>query len=205
MDVLGKIFGSQARVKLMRLFLFHEGKSFPLEEITKRTLLRRDTVRRELKVLESIGFLKKGNLIHTVRGKRKIKKRRVSAWRLNPRFELKIPLRTLLIETQLIREKDILSMIRRAGKLKLLVLSGLFVRRPESEVDMLIVIDSPNKRELERSIKKIESEIGKELLYAVFSMKEFRYRLDMYDKLVRDVLENEKSILFDRTGIPWKS
>jgi hypothetical protein len=35
----------------------------------------------------------------------------------------------------------------------------------------------------------MEAEIGGELSYAVFETKEFLYRLNMYDKLVRDILD----------------
>lgn len=208
MDLLGQIFGSQARVKLMRLFLFHEGVSFPLEEVTRRTLVRKDTAKKELRLLEKVGFLKRGTISLKEKKVKKngdvsIRTKKVKGWKLNTRFELKNPLKTLLIETQLIRESDILSAIRSVGKLKLLVLSGVFLGLEDSEVDLLIVIDSPNKTKLERSIKKMESEIGKELLYAVFSSQEFRYRLDMYDKLVRNVLEGERKIVFQHKDIRW--
>ena len=194
----------------MRLFLFHEGMSFPLEEILKRTLSKKDVVKKELKLLENVGFLKRGTLTLKEKkelksGKISLRKKKVIAWKLNPRFELKNPLKLLLIKTQLIREKDILSPIRKTGKLKLLVLSGIFVEREESEVDMMIVVDRVNKKNLEKAIRKMEAEIGKELLYAVFTSEEFRYRLDMYDKLVRDVLEHEKKVLFDKGEIHWNS
>ena len=208
MELLGQLFGSQARVKLMRLFLFHEGAFFHFDELTERTLIRKDVARKELKLLEKVGFVKKGIISLKEKKVRKngsisLRTRKVKAWKLNTRFELKLPLKTLLIETQLIKEKDILSSVRKAGKLKLLVLSGVFLGLEDGEVDMLIVIDSSDKKKLEKSVKRMESEIGRELLYAVFSTEEFQYRLDMYDKLVRNVLEGEKKILFQHNDIRW--
>ena len=35
----------------------------------------------------------------------------------------------------------------------------------------------------------LEAEIGKELAYAVFDTPDFLYRANMYDKLVRDVID----------------
>ena len=208
MDLLGQLFGSQTRIKLMRLFLFHEGTFFSFEEIVERTLAKKDTLKKEMKLLEKIGFLKRGIFLlkekKTLKsGKVFLRKRKVQGWKLNPRFELNIPLKSLLIETQLIREKDILSLIRKSGKLKLLILSGIFTGVENSQVDMLIVVDQVNRSSLERNIRKMESEIGKELLYAVFTLDEFRYRLDMYDKLVRKVLENHKKVLFQHSDIHW--
>lgn len=46
-------------------------------------------------------------------------------------------------------------------------------------------------------IKGLESEIGKELDYVVFDTKEFMYRMEMYDKLVCDILDYPHIKLFE--------
>ena len=61
---------------------------------------------------------------------------------------------------------------------------------------MLIVGDKLNKGKIEKEIKKLEAEIGKELVYALFDSKEFNYRLSMYDKLVRDILDFPHEVIF---------
>ena len=47
----------------------------------------------------------------------------------------------------------------------------------------------------------IETEIGKELRYAVFSTNDFKYRLTVYDRLVRDILDYPHHIVVDRIGV----
>ena len=42
----------------------------------------------------------------------------------------------------------------------------------------------------------MEAEIGSELVYAIFDTKEFTYRLNMYDKLVRDILDFPHEVIF---------
>ena len=59
MEILGKIFNSPARVKIMRLFLSNTNKVFTNKEIAKRSRINPDTIRRELKLLDSVGFIKK--------------------------------------------------------------------------------------------------------------------------------------------------
>jgi hypothetical protein len=44
-------------------------------------------------------------------------------------------------------------------------------------------------------IRALEAEIGREIVYAVFDYKEFLYRLNMYDKLIRDVLDFPHKVL----------
>ena len=48
---------------------------------------------------------------------------------------------------------------------------------------------------IEEGIRKLEAEIGAELVYAIFDTKEFIYRLNMYDKLVRDILDYPHEVL----------
>jgi hypothetical protein len=43
--------------------------------------------------------------------------------------------------------------------------------------------------------------VGKELRYAFFSTDEFKYRMSMYDKLVRDILDYPHKVLLDKLGI----
>ena len=47
----------------------------------------------------------------------------------------------------------------------------------------------------------MESEIGKELRYAFFDTQEFKYRMSIYDKLVRDILDYPHTVLVDKMGI----
>jgi hypothetical protein len=45
------------------------------------------------------------------------------------------------------------------------------------------------KSKVEEGVRKLEAEIGAEIVYATFTTKDFNYRLNMYDKLVRDILD----------------
>ena len=56
------------------------------------------------------------------------------------------------------------------------------------------------KNKIEEGVRKIEAEIGTELVYAIFDTKEFVYRLNMYDKLVRDILDYPHEVLLQAKG-----
>ena len=94
-------------------------------------------------------------------------------------------------------EKDIISRIKKSGRIKLLALSGLFIKDHNRKLDILIVGNRIKKDILEKEIAIIESEIGRELRYAFFDQEEFAYRTSMYDKLIRDILENDHKKLID--------
>ncbi len=173
MEILGKILNSQARVKIMRLFLLNKGKNFKLADVVKRSRVNVAIVRKELKLLAIVGFIKKHNLDFS----------------FNYSFKYAGEFEELLISSDTVNKEEIATNLKKTGKIKLLLISGIFIKNRDSRVDMLIVGDRIKRSKVEEEIRKLEAEIGTELSYAVFDTKEFAYRLSMYDKLVRDILD----------------
>ncbi|MDD3694326.1 MAG: hypothetical protein PHC89_02955 [Candidatus Pacebacteria bacterium] len=204
MDLIGKIFGSVHRVKIMRLFLFNETGIFDIDAITKRSRVSKDIARKEINLLLNIGFLKKKTFQKKVEKKTRSKtkekvftKVNTQGWVLDPRFALKKQLKALLIDTDLVAEKEIIKRFKKAGNIKLLILSGIFMKDENRLLDILVVGDKLKIEVLKKEIMILESEIGKELNYAFFETEEFNYRMSMYDKLIRDVTENDALVLVD--------
>ena len=77
----------------------------------------------------------------------------------------------------------------REGLVLFSVLAGIFINSESSRADLLLVGDKLKKARLNNFFSWLESEIGKELNYVVMSTDEFKYRMDMYDRFVRDILE----------------
>jgi hypothetical protein len=98
-------------------------------------------------------------------------------------------MKNFLIDADFMKREDLVDRFKPAGKVKLLLTSGVFRKDEESRVDFLLVGDNLKRGYLEQTIKSLEAEIGKELAYAVFTTEDFIYRLNMYDKLVRDILD----------------
>ena len=180
MEILGKILGSPARVKIMRLFLLNPNKSFKGKDVTKRSRVNPDLARRELKMLSSIGFVKK----------------RGQAWSFDPGFEYAPEIEGLLVNADTLDKKSIAENFRKIGRVKLLILSGIFIKNKDSRGDLLVIGDKMRRNKIEEEVKKLEAEIGMELVYATFDTKEFIYRLNMYDKLVRDILDFPHEVIF---------
>ncbi len=186
METLSKLFGSQTRVKIMRLFLLNSGNNFEIENISSRSRVSKPNARKEVKNLASIGFIK--NKIIIREGSRGAKKK-ISTWHLNTSFEFLSPIQDLLINPSILLPPDLANKFKPIGKIKLMVVSGVFIGEDESRVDLMIVCDKLKKTVFNQIIKNLEIEIGKELDYIVFDTTEFKYRVDMYDKLVCDVID----------------
>lgn len=200
MDILGKLFGTPARVKIMRLFMLNPDQPFDAADIADRSKTPRASVRKEMNVLSSISFVKKRSFIKKADTPRK-KSKRVSGWVLDPSFPYLRALEMILVRESGVDKKTLVSRFKAVGKIQFLAVAGVFTNDDKSRVDLLIVGTKVKKDALARLIASLESEIGKELSYALFDTGEFFYRLHMYDKLVMDVLEYPHERLIDHPDL----
>jgi hypothetical protein len=202
MDILANLFSSDPIVKIMRLFLMNQEEAFSISEIADRTLSKEPSVKRELEILDEIGLTKsKTATTETVNASGKKTKKKVKVWEIDKTFHYLEPLYSLLIEYDTLRQNDVVAKFRPAGKIKLLVVGGVFIKDPESRADLLVVGDNLNKKKLENAVKFFEAQLGKELQYAIFDTEEFVYRRDMYDKLLCDIFDGEHEVLVDSPGL----
>jgi hypothetical protein len=189
MEILAKILGSSARVKIMRLFLLNRSKGFTKKEIVKRSRVNSEVVRRELSLLSSVGFIKRRALI----------------WSFDPSFKHATEFENLLVRADTLDKEAIADTFRKVGRVKLLIISGIFIKDKTSRVDLLVVGDRLKRSKIEEEMRKLEAEIGAELVYAIFDTKEFVYRLSMYDKLVRDILDFPHEVVFKAKELSTQS
>lgn len=188
-DILGKLFGSPTRVKLLKFFLLNQESGFAVADMATRLRVKAPLIRSEMKDLVAIGLAKPKVVTVTIQGSRKTTKKKMPGFIANKEFGLVHPLRDLLIESGGMHISDIGSRFAGTGKINLFVVSGIFMHDADRMADLMIVGDRLDRKMIEGEIKKLESEIGKELRYALFDTEEFMYRLKMYDKLLRDVLD----------------
>ena len=210
MQVLSKLFGSTARVKLMRLFLLNPQEFYEKRDICNRAKISSDTALKELRILKNIGLVKK-KVFYKENPKGKITKsgtpakKKLSGWILNPGFVFLSELQDFLIKTLSLSDRDIIKRLRPAiGKLKLVVVAGVFIKNWESRVDILIVADKIKEKQLASILKSMEAEIGREIRYAVFNTEDFKYRLTVCDKLIRDIFDYSHRVILDQLDIQKK-
>lgn len=189
MEPLAKIFGSPARLKTLRLFVYNQDNPLTLHEVSERTKLSKDTARRELSDLVSAGLLKKRGSHNSAR------------YQTNPKFEHLPELDEFIRDTTNVSPRTMIATLKRAGSLRLVALSGLFTGIHEPKIDMLIVGDALDERVLANAVRSLEAELGREIRYAFFATADFRYRLGVYDRLLRDVFDYPHRLLIDKIGL----
>lgn len=195
--MLEQLFGSKARVLLLRLFLNNPEKFFYVRELSRRLSLHLNSVRRELENLSKIGIIHsytKSDLEKEVEKKLKDNKR---YYKLNNNFVFIEELRALLIKAQLILEQSLMARVEKLGKVNYFLLSGIFVGRGDAPVDLLVV-GKINRQQLKKLIDSFEAELGQPINYSVMSKADFQYRNDVTDKFLYDLLEGKNLVVVDR-------
>jgi hypothetical protein len=189
MDPLARLLGSPTRLKLLRLFLFNDDALFTLADAAFRAKASRDIVRKELTVLVASGVLKK---------------RAGKGYMANKRFAHYGPLQAFVRDTTSVSDADIIGACKKAGSIRLITLTGLFSGAIETKIDLLVVGDRLEERPLGNAIRALEAELGRELRYAAFSTEDFKYRLGVYDRLLRDVFDYPHRTIIDKLGLTDK-
>jgi hypothetical protein len=172
-DTLGAIFNSPARVKVMRLFLLNRDTVFAPNQVASWINVSPASVRKELGSLARAGFIKK----------------KKDGWLFDQKFEYTDSLYELLFGTEFVNKTELAAKFKRTGRIKLLLLSGIFTQNSDARLDLLLVGDNLKRPAVERIIRSLEGEIGREVAYAAFESEEFVYRASMYDKLIRDIID----------------
>jgi len=194
--MLESIFGSRTRFKLLKLFLTHPNEYFFVREISRKIDEKINSVRRELANLEEVGIIIGEDKIKFDLEKDKKEKRKYH--KANIDFVLFDEFRNLILKSRLLLEKTLAKEIKTIGKVKFLVLSGVFVDDLSAKTDMLIV-GSINKNKIEELVRKIEKDFEREIRYTLMNEKEFAYRNSVTDKFLFEVLENKNIVVIDET------
>ena len=200
MQTLAKLFGSEARVKIIRLFLFNPESVFGVEKIAGRIDISRRIADKELSIMQKALLIRRKPFPKSAKGKDG-KRERGNGWVLNRNFPYLRSLENLLIQQVLISESEIIKRLSHVAKLKLVMISGIFIQNYESRVDLLLVGDNLKKGMLDRAIKSFEAEIGKEVKFTAFETPEFEYRVRMYDRLIRDIVDYPHKTIIDKLGL----
>lgn len=204
MDALERLFGSAARAKLLKFFLMNPSLRVSAPEGGARIRLPIRLFLAEAKRLLKLGIIKTAVVRVEQADSRRRKRRRAPQRQLffaNQEFPLFPELRQLMLKSAPHAKGQLAAKIRRLGSIKLAILAGIFINQPNSRLDLFIVGDSLKRSRVKAFIQWLEAEVGKELTYAAMSSQEFRYRRDMYDRFVRDVLESPHEKVLNKLGV----
>ena len=202
-DFLVSLLGNSIRARLLRAFVLNQSQAFTSPQAAKRAGVAMAAAGKEIKALEQLGILKKAKLsIQVGKEKREVSgKQKEPAWTFNQDFKFATALSKFVHEVSPVQHKAIFAALRGTGRLSAVILSGNFVGDPSRPADLIIAADGINESRLEVAIKGFEPALGREIRYAVFTTPEFRYRLTIQDRLIRDTLDYPHFVLLDKSRL----
>ncbi len=204
-DFLASLIGSKDRAQLLRVFIFNPAEALTLPALAKRAGISGASAAREIKMIERLGIVKKGKsfAISLANGtKRMVQgKQKEDMWTINKDFKHALGLSAFVHETSPVKFDNIVGALRSGGKISAVILSGSFMGDPTRPADIIVAADPLHERKLETAIRQLEPQFGREIRFAAFSTPEFRYRLTIQDRLIRDTLDFPHLVLLDRTRL----
>ena len=186
MDVL---FDSPVRVRVLKLILYSPEESFDCKAISKILGVRTPVINRHLKNLAGIKFLIQKSI-----GSKKL-------LRINKSFGFYTELKELIAKVSPASKEKIIRQLNGLGKIKLALISGVFMNSDVSRADLLVVGDNIKLKKFDKFINNLGAEVGKEIDYALMTTKEFNYRYDMYDRFIHDLLDFKHEKLINKLKI----
>lgn len=197
--------GSGARARLLRVFVLDSERGFSLKEAATRAGISEKAAQKEAKVLEKWGAVRKGRamtiMLKNGTGRKVAGRQKVESWGFDPSFRHARAVSAFVREVSPIRYENVITALKTSGKVSTIILSGSFTGDPSRPADIIVAGDSLNERRLEQAIRALEPQYGREIRYAAFSVPEFRYRLTIQDRLLRDTLDFPHLVLFDRAEL----
>jgi|SRR3989344_129472 len=212
-DVLEKLFESGPKVRILRVCMRNPDTMFTLEELASRSQLKQSVIKREIAKLIGIRIIESGIVKISKEIKRKIgrgkrtkikitiKSKKAKVYFANKHFALFTELQNLITKSSVASKKEITNKIRTLGNVKLALVSGVFTNNENARTDLLIVGDRIKPGKINSFLSKIESDIGKSIHYTLMDTSEFKYRMDMYDRFLRDILEFPHEKLINKVNV----
>lgn len=185
------------RAKTLRLFALHDKEEFAIGEIAKRVGASVPVAAKEIGALIEMGVVKET----LGEGKNERVRKAGARYAFNEKFRYANSLSTFIHDVSPEKFNDVEKALKGIGRLNAIVLSGVFIGDTRRPADLIIVGDFVNDKRLEKAVKSFEPKYGREIRYAVFSTPEFRYRLTIHDKLVRDTLDYPHRVLLNKNNL----
>ena len=192
--MLEQIFGSKARVKLLKTFLSRPEQKYYTRQLARDLDLQVNSIRRELENLKNVGIIKEAE---DDVDNEDIKKNDKKYYQSDTDFLLFNELKQLFSKANLLSCQTFLNKFKDDENIKLLILSGIFTGETRSLSDLLIVgkIKRPKFKE---QLDILEADLGKEINYTIMDEVEYNYRLDIHDIFLYKLKQGKILKLLDR-------
>lgn len=183
--MLQHLFGTITRYLVLRVLVFNPDHPYSVAEFRRKLHITDAALRAELQRLMAIQLVveaagEDGKTYHFVK-----------------EAAIFPELRALFLKAQLLTEYDFGKKVLSIGRIAYAALTGYFTNVPEAKTDIFIV-GTVNRAKLRRLVRRFQRDMDHDVRYTVLSKKEYKYRNDITDRFLYDILENRKIVLIDK-------
>ncbi len=182
--MLKNLFISKVRIKLLQQFLFNPSEEYHVRGLVRLLNEEINAVRRELLNLKDAGILKSDRT-----GNRLI-------YKVNPKSPIIHELQSMMYKDS--EAGRLLTKAANAIKgVEMVILTHSFMHKEKKgdiDVDVLFV-GQIDVRELSPQMKDVEKALGREIRYAVLTMKDFDFGKKKRTAFLLNILENDLILL----------
>lgn len=177
--MLKRLFTSNARIKLLKLFLMDPDGEHYIRQLTRDLDEQINSIRRELDNLKKMGLL---------RSKMKFRKK---YYCVNKNYIFFNELRSIIQKSES-SINEIAKKIESFGNVKFLVFSGFFIEKTSS-VDLLIVGEIDREKLTDYLNNQLP--VKRPVKFTIMSEEDFIYRMKCKDKFVSDIINDEDNVI----------
>lgn len=182
------LFGSRERWRVIKFFLLNGKGEFSAKEIIDKNKLSLKEANSVLTQAAKSQFL----FSHSKQGKK--------LFSLNEKFPFLDELKGLVVRSNVFPQCESLDKIKNLGDVKLAIISGSFINYPKAKTDLLIVGDSLSQARIKHLLEDLEAEMGRELNYSIMTLAEFKYRANMFDRFILEMIESPHEVVVNKLG-----
>jgi len=187
-DFLEILLGGEGRARLLKFFILNPAAKASPQELKEKLQVDQRRIKGELDVLLKAGIIKKRKAMNKY------------IFFLNRENHFYPELKKIVAKCTIFPQLKSLDKINKIGHIKLVLVTGILANNLKTRADILIVGDAISKNQLNEVVKEIEADIGRELRFTTFSLEEYEYRLNMFDKFIREFFDGPHKIIFNRMG-----
>ncbi|MFA5061885.1 MAG: hypothetical protein WC526_01950 [Patescibacteria group bacterium] len=199
--MLEQLFGSKTRVKLLHIFFQFPERSFYVREIARLADTQLNAVRREIANMEELGLICGVSMDEAASTSEIGGTGRSKYYKLDGGCLLHFELKALLLKAQMLQERELVELLKqKAGKLKMMMLTGSFTGATDSETDVLLV-GEVKPGAVVKIINEFEKDLGRLIRYTIMSEKEFFDRKEIGDKFLYNIFEGKHMVVLDEITV----
>lgn len=182
------LFGSRVRWRLIKFFILNGIQQYSSKDVAGINKLNAKEVGQILQQLVKAKFLIS------------VSKKKTNVYYLNKKFSFYEELKDLVVKSNVYPQCESLTKVSGLGDVKLALISGIFINHPKSKTDLLIVVDDISRAKMKHLLEELTAEMGREINYSLMTFKEFKYRVDMFDRFIMEIIGQPHELVVNKVA-----